>query len=112
MPSSALPTPAPTITYCAHGNDKTTFCQACDLDQSPRHVIEGTVPVYVYVRDGEVEKVVVDDADVTMGLTVKKSNENFEILDEEKDPVWIQVVKDTAFDANGKKPWPAWEWGW
>lgn len=84
-----------------------------DSDKDQVHLVMGMIPVFIYVKDGVVHKVVADDSDLQMGpgpIKVFKSNqETWETGSEETDPIWQQVTRD-ALDHTPM--WPGWEWGW
>lgn len=82
------------------------------MSDTPIHMFKATIPTYIYVQDGQVVKVVADDAEVKINeSTVYKvdDNESWSDTGVEEDPTWQGIAKDSLKSGGA---WPGWEWGW
>ena len=80
-------------------------------------VVKHTVPVWVYVEDGKITKVVADDGRLSepqtavTGKSVEPEDDrDASWRDEDEHP--ITPEQRAEYDRAKAGEWPAWDWGW
>lgn len=77
-----------------------------------KYVIRHTVPVFVYVENGKVARVVGDDERLSEPLKIVPG-QTLEggWMDEDERPLTEEERLKYAADMESSEAWPAWEWG-
>lgn len=78
-----------------------------------KYVMVHTIPVYVYVEDGQVRRVVADDSSLSEPTAIVTGDAvDAGWLDQDEQPLTPEDREQYEQDQTTSEVWPGWDWGW